>query len=206
MQSTTTVKTCGRCGVERALDAFGKDGTRRDGRHPYCRECRQCYQRKYETESPKRQAYKAAWLAANPNRQQGYQRTYRARHPDRLRDSRIRRRSAAAAYSRLWRERNRERYLRYMREYERMKRARIRASLVIRFSQEQLAQRLSMFVGCWLCGGEPKQVDHVKPIAKGGAHILANLRPICVPCNSWKRAKWPFNRQAFRPPEGGAAN
>lgn len=32
--------------------------------------------------------------------------------------------------------------------------------------------------------------DHVKPLAKGGPHILANIRPACVSCNSRKHATW----------------
>jgi 5-methylcytosine-specific restriction endonuclease McrA len=52
---------------------------------------------------------------------------------------------------------------------------------------------MSMFAGCWLCGGPREQVDHVKPIAAGGSHILANLRPICGSCNQKKWATWPLN-------------
>jgi 5-methylcytosine-specific restriction endonuclease McrA len=48
---------------------------------------------------------------------------------------------------------------------------------------------------CHLCGGEHGEVtdwDHVKPLAKGGAHMLANLRPACDYCNSRKRHTWPY--------------
>jgi 5-methylcytosine-specific restriction endonuclease McrA len=48
---------------------------------------------------------------------------------------------------------------------------------------------------CWICDqaveGTP-QWDHVQPLAKGGAHALANLRPSCVMCNSRKGSMWPF--------------
>lgn len=43
---------------------------------------------------------------------------------------------------------------------------------------------------CWLCAGPFEAVDHVKPIAKSGLNILANLRPICRRCNSRKRDRW----------------
>lgn len=43
---------------------------------------------------------------------------------------------------------------------------------------------------CWMCGGAPTSWDHVKPLAKGGPHILSNLRPACTHCNSSKGAKW----------------
>jgi 5-methylcytosine-specific restriction endonuclease McrA len=48
---------------------------------------------------------------------------------------------------------------------------------------------------CHLCGGKFGEVtdwDHVKPLAKGGAHVLANLRPACDHCNSRKKARWPY--------------
>lgn len=45
---------------------------------------------------------------------------------------------------------------------------------------------------CWICQGAFESIDHVKPISKGGLHILANLRPTCGRCNSSKGAKWPY--------------
>lgn len=43
---------------------------------------------------------------------------------------------------------------------------------------------------CWMCGGAGSSIDHVKPLAVGGAHMLSNLRPACNPCNSRKRDRW----------------
>lgn len=61
------------------------------------------------------------------------------------------------------------------------------------FTPEQLAQRLSMYCGCWICKSpEWDHVDHVKPLAKGGPHILANMRPACARCNMSKGSTWPF--------------
>lgn len=31
-----------------------------------------------------------------------------------------------------------------------------------------------------------------KPLAKGGLHCLANLRPACRACNAQKNARWPL--------------
>ena len=39
---------------------------------------------------------------------------------------------------------------------------------------------------CYLCGGPADAVDHVIPLALGGLHIPANLRPICHSDNSSK--------------------
>ncbi len=51
---------------------------------------------------------------------------------------------------------------------------------------------------CWVCGGPEEHVDHVKPIAKGGPHMLCNLRPICASCNVRKSARWPFDPNLIR--------
>lgn len=60
------------------------------------------------------------------------------------------------------------------------------------FTDEQLRARLSMFPGCWMCGGAKEETEHVKPLSKGGWHILANLRPACKACNLRKRDVWPW--------------
>lgn len=43
---------------------------------------------------------------------------------------------------------------------------------------------------CWMCGKPASTIDHVKPLSKGGLHILANMRPACLSCNSRKRNRW----------------
>lgn len=57
-----------------------------------------------------------------------------------------------------------------------------------------LKMKLHYYGGkCWICRTNPyEHWDHVKPLAKGGAHILANIRPSCADCNLAKGDKWPF--------------
>jgi 5-methylcytosine-specific restriction endonuclease McrA len=43
---------------------------------------------------------------------------------------------------------------------------------------------------CWICRTVATARDHVKPISKGGPNLLANVRPICGPCNSAKHDLW----------------
>jgi 5-methylcytosine-specific restriction endonuclease McrA len=51
---------------------------------------------------------------------------------------------------------------------------------------------------CWICGDlfdeetVRLQVDHYKPLSKGGLHVLANLRPVCADCNLRKSGRWLF--------------
>jgi 5-methylcytosine-specific restriction endonuclease McrA len=43
---------------------------------------------------------------------------------------------------------------------------------------------------CLRCGGSSKlSIDHVVPLAKGGANTIANLQPLCKLCNSIKHTK-----------------
>ncbi|WP_209961193.1 HNH endonuclease signature motif containing protein [Micromonospora sp. HB375] len=69
-----------------------------------------------------------------------------------------------------------------------------REALYLGHTQEQLEQRIAYYGGkCWICRVAPwEHIDHVKPLSKGGAHILANLRPSCASCNLGKSDKWPF--------------
>jgi 5-methylcytosine-specific restriction endonuclease McrA len=101
-----------------------------------------------------------------------------------------------AQESRSYRARRPQHVVIRQRELKRVTQARRNARkagvLTIPFTADQLAQRLSMFPGCWMCGGQPESVDHVKPVAAGGAHVLANLRPACGSCNSAKRDRWPL--------------
>jgi 5-methylcytosine-specific restriction endonuclease McrA len=102
---------------------------------------------------------------------------YRLAHPEQYRE-----------YRRAGKKRNPE----ANRSYVRARKTRLRGQVVVHFTPEQLRQRLSMFAGCWMCGGRAETIDHVKPIAKGGAHMLANLRPACLACNSRKQDRWPL--------------
>jgi 5-methylcytosine-specific restriction endonuclease McrA len=56
-----------------------------------------------------------------------------------------------------------------------------------------ICARWEMFGGrCYLCGNVAEATDHVKPLARGGAHWPCNLRPICKSCNSRKNDTWPL--------------
>lgn len=107
----------------------------------------------------------AKWKRDNPERAAEVQRDWAARHPE------ARRRTEAK------------------------RRARKRGGLVIDFTEEELRQRMSMFGDrCTSCGDPADQVDHVIPLALGGAHALANLRPICAGCNREKGSRPPDGR------------
>lgn len=83
-----------------------------------------------------------------------------------------------------------------LREQAHRRRARLKNSTVITFTQDQLMQRLSMFSGrCGICGEtlvptDEIHVDHRVPIARGGPHCLSNLQPAHASCNLSKGARY----------------
>lgn len=88
---------------------------------------------------------------------------------------------------RRWRKNNPDRHI----EIQGRRRSRKERSQVIPLTRQMLAERMEYFGNkCWMCGGAFECIDHVKPISKGGPHILANLRPACNRCNGSKSNKW----------------
>jgi 5-methylcytosine-specific restriction endonuclease McrA len=60
-------------------------------------------------------------------------------------------------------------------------------------SKAQLKARWDYYGGkCWICKLPAREMDHVKPLTKGGSNWPANLRPICRPCNARKSNTWPY--------------
>jgi 5-methylcytosine-specific restriction endonuclease McrA len=73
------------------------------------------------------------------------------------------------------------------------RRATLLAAATAEFTPKQLAQRWAYYGDkCWICRAEATETDHVKPLTKGGTHMLCNLRPICSSCNYRKRDRWPL--------------
>lgn len=88
----------------------------------------------------------------------------------------------------------------WWREVKRRRRALEQAATVLDFPVSGLEGRLALYHHrCWICKSKPwEHWDHVKPLAKGGLHILANLRPACRECNQRKGATWPFDPMTLR--------
>lgn len=67
--------------------------------------------------------------------------------------------------------------------------------MTVAFTEQEVVEKFTYWGNkCWMCGRKdlPLHKDHVKPISKGGWHVLSNIRPACQPCNSSKGNKWPY--------------
>ena len=93
-----------------------------------------------------------------------------------------------------WKRTHREQW-NAMQRLNRARRKAAKVSVGVRVTQAQIMAKVVYWGDrCWMCHGPWCEMDHVKPITKGGAHMLCNLRPICRPCNARKNARWPLER------------
>ncbi|MEU2002008.1 HNH endonuclease signature motif containing protein [Rhodococcus sp. NPDC019627] len=207
------MKTCNRCKQEKPFEEFGKLTHAPDGLQYTCRGCRRSRQRayyaanreafaakgkvRYQENKEKILAVNKVWRDANPDKCREYSRRHYEENKDSILD-----------YQRRWADANRDKRRLYVKRYDEKHRAQHRAYMAVRngqithsrvakISPERIASRMTYFGNkCWMCGGPFEHVDHVKPISKGGPHMLSNIRPACAPCNIKKGAKWPYETRS----------
>jgi 5-methylcytosine-specific restriction endonuclease McrA len=137
----------------------------------------------------------AAYQRAHPEQARAYQRAARVRHRDRYLPK-VRERSAAwreqnrekdRAASKRWRDENRDAF----RAIQHRRRARLRGSEGSYTAEEWQELKARYNHRCLCCGRQEPEivltVDHVVPIALGGANVIANLQPLCLSCNCSKQ-------------------
>lgn len=186
------MKTCRSCSETKPVSDFPKTGAK-------CKACRhEYYLANREHVLAKRKAYyyanRDACLAASKR--------YRRENRDKVRAVQLQwqrdNRDKVRASNRKWQAANRDRFQWMVNDWEWRDRVATKGGKVIRFTFHQFEARMAFYGGCcWMCGSpDANEVDHVKPIAHGGAHMLANLRPACGPCNRSKAYRWPFTKAA----------
>ena len=122
----------------------------------------------------------AKWRADNANKKRQYDADYREANKERLR-----------TISAAWRIANRER----RREIEEDRRARKRSTG--RLSRGLVKRLFSLQLGkCVCCGktlGKNYHIDHIVPLARGGAHRDDNIQLLTQRCNNQKKAMDPVD-------------
>jgi 5-methylcytosine-specific restriction endonuclease McrA len=98
-----------------------------------------------------------------------------------------------AAQGRRWRENNREKARELGMLGKMRRRARIKAAPINDFTPAQWREVMAAYGNrCVYCGANGKlTIDHVVPIAKGGAHSIGNIVPACFRCNNRKKDRLP---------------
>jgi 5-methylcytosine-specific restriction endonuclease McrA len=206
-------KRCSTCGEIKPDEAFNWANRAQGRRQDKCRECFRVYNRqRYLEKGEHVRAVVAEYRASNAvfiksRVRERYWRDVeasRAAARKRAVEQNRKRKAAKRAWARADRAKNPEKWrAKGQREYARNPLARREAShrrralklatMTEAVTTDRLAAKWDYWGGCcWMCGGEAVEWDHVKPLSKGGAHCLANLRPACVPCNRRKAARWPL--------------
>ncbi len=195
-----STRACRKCDRTLALSEYYRDARSPGGFRTACKACHIADVLRRQSENAATYAaYQAEYRAARRDKARQTTAKYRAENPDQVRASQQRYRSdpinqeIARERAKAFRLANPD----LRSEYERRRRA-AKTSRVVGFVTPQLlAAKISYWAErCWICSAPWEQIDHVKPLSKGGLHMLANLRPICADCNLRKASRWPFSPTA----------
>ena len=171
-------KPCLRCARDLPPASFARCAANSDGLQRWCRACTKAWKaenrtrvatrnRRYEQANPDRvKVWKHRWRSANLAREQAKERARIAR----------------------WRAENPE-LAKILKALGRDRLKGVPGSC----SAPQMLARIEYFGRrCWMCGAPWEQIDHVKPLNKGGTNWPSNIRPACGDCNLRKRDTWPL--------------
>lgn len=142
---------------------------------------RRAANKRWRESNPERQRERVAqWLADNAERRAAYREANRERDNEQSRARRAANPGAGTVYSRDWRKANPERWALRNRANQHRRRTGERVD----FSRVLVRDGMV----CHICGEAIASLadlhfDHVVPLAKGGAHHEANIKPAHALCN-----------------------
>jgi 5-methylcytosine-specific restriction endonuclease McrA len=158
-----SVKACTRCHVRKPLDAFGIRREAADGHQSRCKACQQQRQK--------------AFRIANPEYVRQRDAHYRQVYAEKIPARQARWRQAHPGKSQ---------------EYEATRRARKRRAGTIEAIDRDYVYKRDRGI-CSICGGKVRKkdmsMDHIIPLAQGGAHSLTNVTLVHLQCNTRKRTR-----------------
>jgi 5-methylcytosine-specific restriction endonuclease McrA len=169
IDATTSLKTCRLCQEPQPLDQFHRDKARASGRDSRCKACKNRYSKQWRGAHPE---YFGRYRSEHLAEFSAYGHRYRDRNPE---------------YQRRWVQANPAKAkLRKVHDNNRRKGAEGRFS-----ANEWDALCAKYGYRCLCCGRSdlPLTVDHICPVSKGGSNWVANLQPLCGPCNFKKHDK-----------------
>lgn len=184
-----------RCRECRANLILGKNWTpvQQKARNYICRQCVAAYNKSYRAGHRQELTVRMRhWREAHKEHLSAYRK--HRRKVNRTRQTATRRRWADAnrdktkLYYRRWYETDPDRAKAVSRRAEAKRRARLAGALIGIVDREAIFKSDSY--RCVYCGAKSNLVlDHIVPLAKGGAHIEENLVTACRYCNASKGAK-----------------
>lgn len=161
------MKTCTKCGVQKPLDEFSKNGR---FKRAQCKTCCAAITRKWNKENPEKSKEQGrAWRLANPDRKRELDAEWHKNNPckDRRRINNQNRRARKREVG-----------------------GRLSQGLAERLFK---LQRGKCACGCKQPLGDDYHRDHIMPLALGGSNTDDNIQLLRATCNLQKRAKHPVD-------------
>lgn len=201
------VKICTKCGAEKPLDEFYRSASARDGRKAHCKQCGREATREWATANPER---RRQYRIANREKLSKSFRTWAAANQEHLVEYRRQRyaenREQVLAEARAWAEAHRDEKREYNRTYyaenafRELERRHLRRAIDagVEIGEVDIRQLwLDQDGICAVCREAiddqlawpeafSRSLDHIVPLAEGGAHSQANLQWTHVRCNMRK--------------------
>ena len=190
-----TTKFCRKCATEKPLSEFGRHKRSGDGLQAFCKICHNLAS--------------VAWSKAHPDKKSVSSLAWRSKNIERCKETGAawlaRNRERKNAVTREWNKNNPARYKEYQsawwnknkdlgRIYQQNRRLR-KLSSGVGLSQGLATKLYKLQRGmCACCGerlGRDFQLDHIVPVALGGAHADINIQLLLPKCNRQKSAKYP---------------
>lgn len=190
-------KQCTRCLEVKPSSEFNARKDTRSGLSSHCKACISASAaERYQRDGDRIRKRNSDWWKADPERARDTRRRSVVKNAEHrklyAREYRKAKPEIKMAAERRWQQKNPDKYRACQLRKGATRRARLAAAPRVHFSAEQLQQRWEYYGGkCWMCPAVATEWDHVKPISKGGAHMLCNLRPSCRGCNATKQDQWP---------------
>lgn len=182
MEERPVSKMCSKCKLSKPLEDFHRDARRADGRQTECKACRTVYSAAYRSAnaSHMREMTKV-WASTHSARVREVRAAYRAAHSHAYREWATSHPLSVRQAQRRWAEANPQK----VRELRHRRRVRLRLGFVEKVDTTELYERDGG--RCGICGYkvelEAVSIDHIIPIAAGGAHSYSNTRITHLACN-----------------------
>ena len=206
------MKTCSRCGETKPTTEFYKNPGKRDGFESSCKVCMRIAASSWRAaNTEKDKATKTAWAKANPEKMKAYATKWQKANPESTRANTAKWRAANPEKARVatakWAAANPEKTRaaktawcaanpEAVRIHNQNRRARKRdagGNLSTGLAAKLFKlQRGKCACGCKQSLGDDYHIDHVVPIALGGANEDWNMQLLTATCNLQKHAKHPI--------------
>lgn len=179
------MKHCKKCDLEKAIEEFSRNKRNRDGLQSWCKACMAIERDKWNAQnSERRRELNRKWNEENPDKSRAKSLAWRNRNIERARSN-----------ASNWKKKNPERNA----GYEQKRRAIKKMAEIGHFPT--LLELIEVYGAACMypeCKNENLTVDHIIPLAVGGAHCADNAQILCLFHNSQKGHRNSFD---YRPRE-----